>query len=238
MDSKFLVFKLPRTGSTMFGKVLNSHPDVSCKNEFLNHVKLKSKEEKLEYFKAFFNNNVRQEQKKNQKDIKVLGATLNPFKYKLRASDLSKEIDMDQFKTVILLRKNFLLQARSFYIVKETTNGLRFQLNKEDKKKLQAITFDFDQLEQITKRFEQKSKRLQQYVEKITKGKFLLLYYEELLESRQKCFNQLFDYIGAVPLSENFDYTGGHEKILTDDWRSICKNFDEINNYPYLTQFL
>ncbi|PSF39494.1 hypothetical protein C7H19_01520 [Aphanothece hegewaldii CCALA 016] len=243
IESKFFVLKLARSGSTMFGKVLNSHPEVLCKNEFLNHIKDQSTAEKIQYFKEFFNKGLPKKVKdeKDLQKVKVLGSTIEPFKYNLEVDDFLKEVDISEYKVILLLRKNPLLQARSLYVVKElivnTREKNRYQPDKDDKEKLRPIDFDFDKLEELTKRFEQKSQRLHKFAKKLTKNNFLQINYEELIEERYKYFNQVFDYLGASQLPEDFDYSGGSEKML-DDWGSICANFEEINNYPYLKQFV
>ena len=69
----FLVLKLPRTGSTMLGDVLDSHPDISCKKEILNHLKDSDIKDKLNYLYNFYSNNLKV---KNQDKKQIIGCTI------------------------------------------------------------------------------------------------------------------------------------------------------------------
>ena len=112
----FLILKSPRTGSSMFGNVLDSHPEISCECEFLNHLKKSSLRDKVNYVYSYFSENNNGE---NSEPKHIIGGTINPFKYKLEPLIFTNLfIQIAQLKPSFCLEKNsrkLNLRFKSFY---------------------------------------------------------------------------------------------------------------------------
>ena len=103
-----LLLSLARSGSSFVSALLNSHPEVEFRAEYLNVL---SKEtptsEKLNTLSDFFN-------KKSAK--RILGCSINPFKYKIDWKDLQDYITREIDYLVLLTRHNTLKQYTSIQL--------------------------------------------------------------------------------------------------------------------------
>ena len=250
----FLILKSPRTGSSMFGNVLDSHPEISCECEFLNHLKKSSLRDKVNYVYSYFSENKNGE---NSEPKHIIGGTINPFKYKLEPPNFYQLIYPDcstetefllrkkqseikpQIQIILLLRKNFLKQAISLYLVKERkqwASSLDLIKNKET---LNKEEFDLDKLQKLFIDVNNSSAKLTQFANSLTND-YHTVFYEDFLEDSRKVkvFNQVFTYVGASPMDDSFDFTAGFQKINSDDLRNVIANYQDLYKYseflPYL----
>ena len=179
----FLVLKLPRTGSTMLGDVLDSHPDISCKKEILIHLKDSDNIDKLNNLYNFYSNNLKV---KNQDKKQIIGCTINPFKYKLESDNLYQLIYpvcqtkiqfwlmknllkiKPRIKIIVLLIKNVLRQSVSLYLAKERNKWERSLHLIENQDILRKKEFDLEQLQNIVFLLYEKSTKLTQFAYSLT----------------------------------------------------------------------
>ncbi len=235
----FLVLKLQRTGSSMFAVVLNSHKEVSCKKEFLTPVKKESLLEKNDFLEHFFIKDFKED---SNYDKRIIGGTINPLKYGLQTDDIRDLINKAKanninFKVILLLRKNLLKQGVSAYVAKESLNYKSNYRRIQDKELVKKRDFDIAKLQEIVGELTKKSKYLQEFAEDIT-DEYLSISYEDLLENPQWTFTKVFDHIEASKVPDEFDFTGGYQKILSDNLEDIVNNFDELYKYPLLSKYL
>ena len=245
----FLTVKLARTGSEYFNNVLQSHKDISSKFEVLNPVKKKDTETKLSYFTEFFTNHLSD----TEKDAtQLVGASLNPVKYRLTPQDMKRAIDAipkelrgsDDLKILLLLRKNKLKQATSAYLALERGNWYS-NANKFDEvegKKNNANDgvkkeFNLWKLQWLTFKFCLKSWYLVPFSKYIS-NECMTVYYEDLEEKPEETFRKVFDFLGVAPVDENFDFTCGYKKVGTKDLRDKIANYDNMRFYPFLNAFM
>ena len=238
----------------MLGDVLDSHPEISCKNEILNHLKDFEIKDKVNYLSSYFsaNPNDKKEEKKQ-----IIGGTINPFKYQLEPHNLYQfiypvcqtKIEFwlkknlfkinPHLKIIVLLRKNVLKQSVSFYLAQERNkqeweSSLHLIQNRDALRKKE---FDLDKLQNIVLQLCQKSTKLTQFAYSLTNDP-LMIFYEDFLQVSQEVFNRIFAYVGASPVENSFDFTAGYQKILSEDLRDIIANYQELYQYtafiPYL----
>lgn len=237
----FLVLKLPRTGSTMLGKVLDSHREITCANEVLNSVKDADRQTKLTYLTDYFATHL---SNPADRSSPMIGATLNPFKYNLSPQNLryafnaipSDRQDAREPKIVLLLRKNKLKQATSAYMAIERDkweSNLKNLDGDSNSKKL----FDLGKLQWMAFKYWLQSYRLIRFTQAMS-GNYLQVFYEDLLEQPEATFGQIFDYLGAAPVCEGFDFSAGYRKIASDDLRDTIANYDNMRRYPFLRAYM
>jgi LPS sulfotransferase NodH len=242
---KFLVLKLPRTGSTLLGKVLNNHPEIVCQNEILNDLQEADLGAKLAYLENYFSSPYSQKQS-SQKAI--VGATMNPFKYHLEASDLypvlygepeDAESQLPRVAIILLLRQNKLKQAVSFYLAlergrREWESSLHLI---EDSDALKPKLFDLTKLAKLVTRLEQQSERLREFANSIAAA-YLTVFHEEIIEDSQAALNHVFQFLGASQMGQDFDFTAGYQKVLSEDLRQTISNYDDLYRNPCFHPYL
>ncbi len=230
----FLVIKLPRSGSSMFGEVLNSHNDIICHNEILNHLKDASLREKVDYLNNYFFKEDFFEYEK--RFYKIIGGTINPLKYGLKACDL-REIVYPKVKIIVLLRRNMLKQAVSLYLARELDNWASSLHMLEDKSKVCKREFDLARLEELVICLKVQANQVTEFASSISDN-FLKLFYENIVETPKQAYSQVFDYVGASEVDDSFDFTDGFQKIISDDLRDVIINFDDMKNYKFLKPYI
>lgn len=250
----FLVFKLARTGSTMFGKVLNSHKEIVCNNEILNHLKENNTKQKIEYLNQYLLGKTF-----NDESIvgnQIIGGTINPFKYRLSSRSLqgiiyshsrknivhswvTKNINRKEpsVQVILLLRKNLLKQAISIETAKKEGTYYSTQTRFQNKNLLKKQDFDLSKLEEEVSRLQRTSEKLIKFTKAVT-SKYLPIFYEDIYQHPEETYKKVFDYIEVSNVQENFDFTGGYKKILSDNIEDIINNFDDIYKYPLLKTYL
>ena len=241
----FLIIKLPRSGSTWLGRVLNSHSEIECKNEILNPIKSEPLSNKQDYLKSYFSHST-------QKSHKTLGGSINPFKYDLQSRDLrfltypQSHSDLDLFikknllrrdpeiKLILLLRRNKLRQAISSYQTYERGcwESSSHLLEGEDTAATKK-DFDLNKLQKITVRYWTKSMRLRRFAQSLSNN-FMTVFYEDMYSNPKEEFERLFDYIGVSRAEEDFDYSGGFSKINSEDIKDIVGNYNSMSQVPVL----
>ncbi|WP_017324079.1 sulfotransferase [Synechococcus sp. PCC 7336] len=237
----FLVLKLPRTGSTMLGKVLDSHSDITCVNEVLNSVKDADLQTKMASLTDHFATRLPNPAGPNQA---IVGATINPFKYKLSPRHLQRAIAAipgdrqapEELKIVMLLRKNKLKQAASAYMAIERGKW-ESNLKNLDGDSNSKKWFDLGKLQWMAFKYWLQSYRLIRFTQAMS-GNYLQVFYEDLLEQPEATFGQIFDYLGATPVSKGFDFSAGYRKIASDDIRDAIANYDSMRRYPFLRAYM
>jgi LPS sulfotransferase NodH len=224
----FLVLKLPRTGSSMFGRVLNAHPAISCANEFLNPLKAESKRTKVRALEDFYRNAAASDGS--------VGQTMNPFKYKLRPRDVRRALGDTPIKLVVLLRENLLKQSVSAYLARERG----YKSNRDwvrNTRALEGREFDVRELVGMVRDADHNSQRLVRFAERL-RTPALNVTYEQLQTDPQESFATVFAFLGAPPAPAGFDYAAGFKKMLSDDLREVVANFDDLEREPSLARYL
>jgi hypothetical protein len=219
----------------MFGEILNSHNDIICHNEILNSLQDTSLRKKIDYLNNyFFKEDIFEDKKRLGK---IIGGTINPLKYGLKACALH-EIVYPKVKIIVLLRRNMLKQAVSFYMASEFYNNWASSLDLiEDKSKVCKREFDLARLEELVIRLKAQANQITEFASSISDN-FLKLFYEDIVETPKQAYSKVFHYVGASEVDDSFDFTAGYQKILSNDLRDVISNFDDMKNYKFLKPYI
>ncbi|MGH2556390.1 MAG: hypothetical protein ACRDHO_11810 [Actinomycetota bacterium] len=247
---RFLVLKLPRTGSLMFGGVLDAHPSIECVNEYLNrHLKARRRG-KVRALRSFYYRDPT-DRDSGRADT-VVGQTMNPFRYKLGASDIASAFGPSTLgltgrrftarhrdlpiHLVVLLRENLLKQGISLYLARQR----KFESSRElidEPSVLEGRVIDVAELARLVTGLSSKSERLRQLAARL-RAETMHVTFEQLQNNPSGTFESVFEYLGVPPAEAGFDYTAGFTKMLSDDLRDVVANFPELERHPLLAGYL
>ena len=244
----FVVFKLPRTGSTMFGRVLDAHPTVECAIEYLNPQTERPHKEKVAAFRAFY-----ETRGPVSDEGPVAGQTMNPFKYDLSAADVASAFGPGwlgtagrrlissrralPLKVVVLLRGDVLKQAVSQHLAQQRGDWFSNRDQVADPSVLQRQQVDVEALVQIVTTLRENADRLRALAADVRAPRHEVTF-EELQADPAAAIGSVFDFLGVPRPDDGFDYTGGHKKMLSDDLRQVVANYDDIERDPRLAPYL
>jgi LPS sulfotransferase NodH len=246
----FLVLKLPRTGSSMFGEVLDSHPSVECANEYLNRLEGSPRRAKVRALRSFYRHPRHGDPRRAHN---VVGQTMNPFKYGLGASDIASAVEgprlrqacrplvarrrEQQIRLIVLLRENLLKQALSLYLARRSG---RFESSRhmvDDPSLLEGQVIDVPKLAKIVTLLRNNSQQLRKLAAGL-RAETRHVTFEQLQEDPSGTFESVFEYLGVPPAQAGFDYTAGFTKMLSDDLRDVVANYVELECEPLLARYL
>jgi LPS sulfotransferase NodH len=248
----FLVLKLPRTGSSMFGRVLNGHPGILCANEFLNPYEKQRRGPKVRALASFY----RDPPGEDGASLEAVGQTMNPFKYRLRPGDVAAALAPDSsgalarltrrlgrqpppppLKVVVLLRENVLKQGVSAYLSKRRGNHISNRDWVKNQKVLSTQEFDIGELRATVQRLAESAANLRAFAHGLGTPTMDVTY-EDLQGDPVGIFDSVFDYLEVSRPPSGFDYAAGFRKMLSDDLRDVVANFDELQREPLLARYL
>jgi LPS sulfotransferase NodH len=244
----FLVLKLPRTGSSMFGKVLDAHPSVICRNEYLNRLSEATRAEKVEAIRAFYRHPDRLE---GAVPDAAVGQTMNPYKYGLRPLDVASAFGPEwlggsgrrllagrrklPIRVILLLRGNLLKQAVSQqWALRYRHASSRHMVDPAIVKRQE---YDVPELVELVGNLRDRSERLRRFADELG-AQVMSVTYEQLQTDRISTFDSVFAYLGVPPPAPGFDYSAGYTKLLAEDLRDVVANFAEIEREPVLAGYL
>jgi len=241
----FLVFKLQRTGSTMFSAVLNAHPNLICKPEFLNQYGDLSKSAQLRTVHQYLCGDTNPEcTSTSSESNEVRGLTLNPFKHNLNKSDLAKLIKGlctdktdHQPAIVVLTRRNKLKQAVSICRAEQfnwKSSRTQFKTEAELPKK---SLFDIGRLEELVTGLEIQTQQIVDWSNSLSSNR-CRVDYESFIGHHEATFRRVFNFLSSGNVSDDFDFQAGHLKILSDELRDTVENYAELRSNPKLAEYL
>ena len=254
-----LLLKLPRTGSTYLGTLLNSHNRIHFINEFLNPFSNKQRvlsHSLLSTLKLDRPLRARLPNRKCQALHSYLssssqhcvhGASLNPFKERLAADDLT-QIVTDKSRVVVLVRNNLLKQCVSeLSVLAEKKSGAVNPHQAYGGSSVSAkrrFVIGPQELERIRRR-EQLRERLLDLANSIDRPKLYLTYEDDINGSdKMPLINKLADFLqidgndGWKPDGLVKHESGLFRKLVSDDLEEVIENFDEVRNCPQLQPYL
>lgn len=254
-----LLLKLPRTGSTYLGELLDSHSRIRFANEFLNpfsqkqrllsrgllnHIKLDRP------FRAHI-------QKKKCAALQgylscssqrcVHGASLNPFKERLNAHDLAKLIT-DESRVIVLVRNNLLKQhVSALNVLAEKRSGAinpHQPYGGSPGSTERRFVIGLRDLESIG-HLEQRRGRLLDLANSIDRPKLVLTYEDDInIPDRNLLTDKLADFL-QLDINDGWKWggaikhvSGPFRKLVSDDLEAVIENFDEVRTWPQLQPYL
>lgn len=242
---RFLVLKLPRTGSTMFAKVLDNHPSVECVGEYLNHYRNARRRGKVRALRSFYRD------RPHDDPGRAVGQTMNPFTYGLGAPDIASAFGPRPgpigrgraarylevpIQLIVLLRENLLKQGVSVYFARRNKWGASRHLI-HDPSVLEGQVIDVPRLARIVTQLRADSERLRQLATEL-RAQTMHVTYEQLRDDPRGTFESVFEHLGVPPAQVGFDYTAGFMKVLSEDLRDVVANFAEVESHPLLASYL
>jgi LPS sulfotransferase NodH len=246
----FLVLKLPRTGSSMFGKVLDAHPSVDCVNEYLNRYLYARRRVKVRALRSFYRSPPLDDPRGS---ARVVGQTMNPFKYKLGAAEIASAVapsglrlagqrliarrSQPPIRLIVLLRENLLKQAVSMYLALRRGKFESGRHKVDDLSVVKGQVIDVPKLASIVTTLRNDSERLRQLATRLH-AETMHVTFEQLQDDPIGTFESVFEYLSVPPAPTDFDYTAGFKKILSDDLREVAENYEELERDPMLVPYL
>jgi LPS sulfotransferase NodH len=242
----FLVLKLPRTGSSMFGKVLDSHPSVDCVNEFLTRYRAAPRRVKVRALRSFYRD------RSNDDPGRAVGQTMNPFTYGLKSYDVASALEPRRglirrpgglrhgdapLQLIVLLRENLLKQSVSAYFAHQRGKWESSRHLIDDPSAFESQVIDVAELTRMVARMRVRSERLRQFAVEL-RGNTMHVTYEQLQNDPKGIFESVFSHLSVPSGQRGFDYTAGFTKVRSDDLRDVVTNFADIEGHPLLSSYL
>lgn len=246
----FLVLKLPRSGSTLFGRVLNSHPSIICRGEYMRRYGRRSTDEKIAILRTFYFGGP---ERKATPPSGAFGQTMNPFKYNLTSRHIAAAFGPEwltpvgrrltvrvrrlPIRVVVLLRNNALKQAISQASARQRGTYAFSRDEIEDESALHGQWFDVADLVRKTQAIAARSARIRQVAREL-RADTMHVSYEQLQADPRATLSSVFRFLEVPQAPESFNYTGGYTKVLSNDLRDIVANYEELEKEPTLTPYL
>ena len=223
----FIIFKLPRTGSSNLAYALNSCDKISCKHEMFNKV-----EYNFHDYQQFVDNEFKKEKKK------IIGFSVNPFKHKLKIDFYKPKYNVENI--IFSLTRNIFEQTVSRIISRKINffpkNNTHKFIDKIYEYLKEKIEIDIQEFEENLMKNYLLTKKLIQFSENFSnknKIKLIHLNYERLYKNKSDI--QLINNILKTNLDEKF--FDAKLKVLPDDLSKILQNYNELDSvYQKLNQ--
>jgi hypothetical protein len=240
--TKFVIFSLPRTGSTLLSKSLNKHPDIFCDDEIFHFafrdyfspnqfrfLKIKLLPKKINYIinypftalrmKGFLDNYFTNKAGEN---FKARGFKLMYYQT-FYTPGLLSYLKKNNIKIILLLRENILRNALSDLRARSTGIYHNQEDNEEQRSHLTKLQVNTDDLQQKMNDIVRQNNQLTGLVKDMD---FMKIRYEDFAEW-DATMKKLETFLGvpAAAISE------GAKKLNPDNLQDMIENFAEVNTW-------
>jgi hypothetical protein len=240
--TKFVIFTLPRTGSTLLSKSLNKHPEIFCDDEifhfsFKNYfspnqfrfLKIRFFPKKINYIinypvtylklNSFLDKYFRN---KRGESFKAKGFKLMYYQtyYMPGLIDYLKKNDV---KIILLLRKNVFRNALSNMRARKTGVYHHRKENVKTISGLPKLNVNVAVLKNKMKRIIHQNKKLKHIAENMDHIK---IWYEDFTDWNNT-MNKIFDFLGV----SQQDVSASAKKLNPDKAEDMITNFIEVKNW-------
>ena len=218
-----------RTGSSMFGSLMNQHPEICFLGEELADLKEQGWHAQQVWMDNYFNlNSGFMDTRRNKENLKVLG-----FKIKLRdISDPSKFSEYIRTNSILIIhmhRKNF---------IKQVLSSIRAM---DLERKHSVYNLDLSQADKVPGKYRIQQRRfnnillwlfececrLREFISSLGNCVFFWISYEELVSDIQGTTADFFRNVGLTPVEVNPVTL----KITSDNMKDVIENYDEIKHF-------
>ncbi|MBV9961106.1 MAG: sulfotransferase [Parafilimonas sp.] len=246
--TKFVIFTLPRTGSTLLSKSLNKHPDIFCDDEIFHFsfrdyfspnqfrfLKLPFLPKKINYvvnypatyvklkpfLDKYFTN-------KPNENFKARGFKLMYYQT-FYTPGLISYLKKNNVKVILLLRENILRNALSDLRARSTGIYHNQDDNEEQRSGLSKLNVDTNELQQKMSAIVRQNKKLTSIISDMDHIK---IRYEDFGDW-DKTMNRIAAFLNVSTTS----ITAGAKKLNPDNLQDMIANYDEVaswlkqNNY-------
>ncbi len=242
--NKFVIFTVPRTGSTLLVKTLDSHPQIFCAGElfFFNGKtyhpecqfkfwRLPALNNKLHYLlnypkmfiglKGFMNNFYNNNETRNNKNIEAKGFKLMQYQT-MYTPGLLNYLKENNVKLILLNRGNILrnalsdLKARATGVYHNSQNGAANN-QQEFIVNIQELKNKMEQISRTQKLMEQSTADMNR----------LVINYEGFNEDWNKSVSSILNFLQV----EDIPLSAAVKKLNPDNLQNMITNYDEVKTW-------
>ncbi|MFT4155753.1 hypothetical protein [Parafilimonas sp.] len=239
---KFVIFTLPRTGSTLLSKSLNRHPEIFCDDEIFHFsfrdyfspnqfrfLKLSFLPKKINYVINYPATYIRLPLfldkyylNKQDEHFKARGFKLMYYQT-FYMPGLIKYLKKNNIKVILLLRENILRNALSDLRARATGIYHNLEDNEEKRSGLSKLKVDIDTLKQKMADIVRQNRQLESIVSNMD---YIKLRYEDFGEW-DVTINRIADFLHVAQLP----VTAGAKKLNPDALKDMIENYSEVETW-------
>ncbi len=240
--TKFVIFTLPRTGSTLLSKSLNKHPEIFCDDEIFHFsfrdyfspnqfrfMKIPFLPKKINYvfnlpvtylklpsfLKKYFTN-------KKGENFKARGFKLMYYQT-LYMPGLVDYLKKNNIKVILLLRENILRNALSDLRARSTGIYHHQDNNEEQRSGLSKLFVDVDALKEKMDGIIKQNKQLENIVHDMD---YIKVRYEDFAD-----WDVTMDKIATFLNVKQHQLTAGAKKLNPDALQDMIENYNEVESW-------
>lgn len=240
--TKFIIFTLPRTGSTLLSKSLNKHPDIFCDDEIFHFsfrnffspnqfrfIKIKLLPKKINYIinypftylkmKSFLDNYFTNKPNEN---FMARGFKLMYYQT-FYTPGLLSYLKKNNIKVILLLRENILRNALSDLRARSTGIYHHQDDNEEKRSGLAKLNVDTNELQQKMDGIINQNKKLAAIVSNMD---YIKIRYEDFTD-----WNATMNRLAAFLNVSTAEISAGAKKLNPDNLQDMIENFAEIKTW-------
>lgn len=239
--TKFVIFSLPRTGSTLLSKSLNRHPEIFCDDEIFHFsfrdyfssnqfrfIKIRFLPKKINYLinypftylrlknflDKYFTN-------KPNENFKARGFKLMYYQT-FYMPGLTSYLKKNNIKVILLLRENILRNALSYLRARETGVYHYFD-NEEELSGLPKLNVNTETLEHKMRVIKRQNKKLESIASNMV---YIKVHYEDFKE-----WNKTINMISGFLKVSHYEIPAGTKKLNPDVLEDMISNFSEVDGW-------
>jgi Sulfotransferase family len=247
--TKFVIFTLPRTGSTLLSKSLNRHPEIFCDDEIFHFsfkgyfspnqfrfLKIPLLPKKINYIvnypvtyvrltgflNKYFTN-------KPTENFKARGFKFMYYQT-LYMPGLITYLKKNNIKVILLLRENILRNALSDLRARSTGIYHHQDNNEEERSGLSKLSVDIPVLKQKMDDIVQQNKKLEAIVSDMD---YIKVRYEDFADWN-KTMNRVSDFLHV----SQQEVVAGAKKLNPDTLKDMIANYAEVENWLKQNNFI
>lgn len=240
--TKFVIFTLPRTGSTLLSKSLNRHPEIFCDDEIFHFsfrdyfspnqfrfFKIRFLSKKINYIinypgtylrlpsflKQYFTN-------KKDESFKARGFKLMYYQT-FYTPGLINYLKKNNIKVILLLRENILRNALSDLRARATGIYHNLDDNEEQRSGMAKLNVDINALQQKMDDIVRQNNQLENIVSDMD---YIKIRYEDFAE-----WDITINKIAAFLHVSQLPVTAGAKKLNPDALEDMIENYTEVKNW-------
>ena len=240
--TRFIIFTLPRTGSTLLSKSLNRHPEIFCDDEIFHFsfrdyfspnqfrfLKLSFLPKKINYVINFPITVLRLNGFLNKYYTNKSGENFKARGFKLMyyqtfyMPGLIKYLKKNDVKVILLLRENILRNALSDLRARATGIYHNQDDNEEQRSVLSKLNVDTISLKEKMDDIVRQNQKLEAIVRDMD---YIKIRYEDFAEWNTT-MNKISDFLGV----SHQEVSAGTKKLNPDSLQEMIENYSEVESW-------
>ncbi len=245
---KFVIFTLPRTGSTLLSKSLNKHAEIFCDDEIFHFsfkdyfsinqfrfLKISFLSKKINYLINYPATFVRLKNfldeyytNKPNENIKARGFKLMYYQT-FYVPGLINYFKKNDVKVILLLRQNIFKNALSDMLARKTGVYHKMVENEETISHFSKLNIDVATLKNKMEHIIYQNKKLKNIVNEMD---FIKIRYEDFSDWN-KTMNRIFEFLKV----SHQDVSAGAKKLNPDKTEDMIDNFSEVETWLHQNNY-